>query len=110
MKPIRIYLACPYMHEDEHVRNERYDKVTRKAADLIFAGHVVFSPITHSHPISHHLPPMGHDFWMAQDWAYIEDWADELWVYALDGWRESRGVNLEIDHAFKFNMPIRLIK
>ena len=110
MKPIRIYLACPYWHEDEHVRNERYNKVTRKAADLIFAGHIVFSPITHSHPISHHLPQQNHDFWMAQDYTYIEDWADELWVYALDGWRESKGVNLEIDHAFKFNMPIRLIK
>ena len=106
----RIYLACPYQHEDPEVREERYQKVTRKTADLMHVGHQVFSPITHSHPVSLHLPhPQGHDFWMEQDYPYIEHWATELWVYALDGWKESKGVWLEVDFALTFSMPIRIV-
>ena len=108
MEPIRIYLACPYSHKDPEVQERRYDIATRKAADLMFAGHIVFSPITHSHPISHHLPEMGHDFWMRQDFAFL-DWADELWVCGIDGFRESEGVNAEIDYALKHKMTVKIL-
>jgi len=49
-------------------------------------------------------------FWMHQDLAYIEDWADELWVFCLDGWRESPGVQCEIDLALARNKPVILLK
>jgi len=110
MKPKRIYLACPYWHEDPEMREERYQMVTSKTARLMELGYQVFSPITHSHPISLNMKNKGHDFWMKQDYPYIELWADEVWVYAIDGWRESRGVGLEIEYAHSLDMEVRIVK
>ena len=110
LEPERIYLACPYWHKDPIVREERYQLVTRKAAELMLQGYQVFSPITHSHPISAHMPNQDHDFWMKQDYPYIQHWADEVWVYAIDGWRESIGVGLEINYASSLYLIVKIIK
>jgi len=110
MKPKRIYLACPYWHENSEIREKRYQMVTSKTGKLMELGYQVFSPITHSHPISLNMNKQGHDFWMKQDYPYIKLWADEVWVYAIDGWRESVGVGLEIDYAHSLDMEVRVVK
>jgi len=110
---IKIYLACPYSHEEEAVREQRFEMVTRKAAELMLCGYIVFSPISHSHEIAKRMDSaytMHHDFWMLQDLPYIKDWADEFWVFALDGWRESRGVQHELVIALEVNIPVRIVK
>jgi hypothetical protein len=48
-------------------------------------GHVVFSPISHSHHIADHLPDgvkTDSDWWMRQDLPLVE-WADELHVVII---------------------------
>lgn len=98
---MRIYLAAPYSHHCHVKRVERFNAINKRAAELMAAGHVVFSPISHSHPIAEHIAPellMDHEFWMKMDIPFV-DWADELWVLQLDGWKESKGVQKEIDIA-----------
>jgi nucleoside 2-deoxyribosyltransferase len=48
----KIYLAGPYSHWNPAVRAIRFHKLNEKAAELLNAGFLVFSPISHSHPRS----------------------------------------------------------
>lgn len=95
----KIYLACPYSHDDPKVREERFKMVNCMAGILMQEGNVVFSPISHTHPIAEaRCLPKGWEFWRGQDLPFIE-WCDELHVLMLEGWTESVGVQAEINMA-----------
>jgi len=96
----RIYLACPYAHPEVRVRLWRVAQADKKAAELMSAGNLVFSPLSHSHPISHwcEVDPCDHDFWLRQD-LWILDICDEMHILCLPGWDESKGIEVEIEHA-----------
>lgn len=73
-------------------------------------GHVVFSPITHSHPIAMQCElPGDWEWWERIDRVFIE-WADELWVFQLDGWQESEGVQAEIRIAKELGKVVRFVQ
>lgn len=73
-------------------------------AALVHAGHVVFSPIVHSHPLAEHGLPNTWAFWRKQDEVYLER-CDMLVVLMLDGWQESIGVRGEIEIAKELGKP-----
>lgn len=109
---MKIYLAIPYSFNPEL----SYSVANEVAAHLMSEGHVVFSPISHSHPVSDHLDPAlrtDHDFWMKQDLPFVE-WADEVYVVAMGltgtHWiKESKGVQQEIAFAAALKKPIKYI-
>lgn len=103
-----MYLAAPYSHSDPAVRERRFQTVSHVAADLVRAGHRVFSPISHSHPIAVHGLPGDWAFWEPFDRRMLRT-CDELVVLMLDGWRESKGVQAEIDLAIEMDLPIRYL-
>ena len=76
---------------------------------LMCAGHVVFSPVAHSHPVAQSVKemPKDHEFWMRQDLSFLRDWAEELWVLTLPGWETSRGVREEIAVAEEQGLTVR---
>ena len=107
---MKIYLAIPYSFNPE-LSFKIANKVT---ARLMEAGHVVFSPISHSHSIQQFLPVEchTHDFWMEQDLPLVE-WADELYMVIIgeEGDRlcaNSKGVQMELTHARKFNKKVTI--
>jgi hypothetical protein len=104
-----VYLAVPYSHEDEKIREERFLKVNKVAARLLKEGLTVFSPISHSHPIAmaENLPT-DFDFWVQFDTAFLSH-SKKLIVLMLDGWKESKGVIGEIKIAQELNIPIEYI-
>ena len=103
----RIYLAAPYSHYDMNVRKFRVERVDKKAAELMMQGDLVFSPLSHSHPISKHCSanPCDHDFWLRQD-LWILDICDEFHILCLDGWKESRGIQTELDRAIELGLKV----
>lgn len=106
---MKIYLACPYTDPDPHIMEERFQAVNRVAGDLMRQGALVFSPISHTHPIAVACElPREFSFWEAYDRTFI-DWCDELWVYQGEGWKESVGVNLEIEYATRTDKKVRYI-
>ena len=106
---MKIYLASPYSHKHFLIRKMRFDDVCQRAADLMQDGHVVFSPIAHSHPISQWLDnPNDSDFYLKQDLALLP-FFDEMWVLTLDGWRESKGIAREIEYANKLGIKVKYI-
>jgi len=72
------------------------------------AGHVVFSPIAHSHPIARFGLPTDWAYWERQDREHLAR-CDEVVVLLLDGWQESRGVQAEIRLAETLGKPVRYL-
>lgn len=110
---MKIYLAIPYTFHPE----KSFQIANKVAADLMNKGHIVFSPISHSHIIADHLAPslrIDQAFWMAQDLPLVE-WADEVNVvcigeYGAELIEKSQGVQSEIKHAKHHNKPIKIIE
>jgi len=103
-----IYLASPYSHPDAAVRETRFRDACRAAAKLMRLGHVVFSPIAHGHCICEHGLPTDWRFWEPFDRSQLER-CDEVVVLMLDGWRESVGVQAEIQIADEVGKPVRYL-
>lgn len=110
---MKIYLAIPYQFNPER----SFQIANKVAAQLMSVGHVVFSPISHSHPIASNLPDelkTDSAWWMGQDLPFVE-WADALYVvvigeYGADLIENSKGVQIEIAHAKKHSKPIQIIE
>ncbi|MGE3807078.1 MAG: DUF1937 family protein [Gemmataceae bacterium] len=100
-----IYLASPYTSPDPRIREHRFREACRMTAALVHAGHVVFSPVVHSHFLADYGLPNTWAFWRGQDTVFLEK-ADVLVVLMLDGWRESVGVAGEIQIARELGKPI----
>jgi len=101
-----IYIASPYTHPSGDVRRARFDCVCRFAALVMNRGHIVFSPIAHSHPIAlHGLDATSMDFWRRQDKPFL-DGCESMVVLMLEGWDESAGVQHEIETVRAAGKPI----
>ena len=105
------YLASPYSSPAPAVRHLRYTQAVRAAAFLMRQGHVVFSPIAHSHNIEMMgLPePQSGHFWQQQDEPMLMT-ASRLLVLMLPGWSESKGIEWERRLAEKLGMPVSFIQ
>jgi nucleoside 2-deoxyribosyltransferase len=119
-----IYLASPYSvgpkgaygeadtgFASKNMRTRRYKAACKKAASLMDGGHVVFSPIAHSHSIE----TEGMDtvrtgnFWLDQDLAILKR-CDSLFVLCLPDWERSRGIKREVDFAIANGIPVSYLE
>jgi len=107
MKPL-IYIASPYSHPTN--RHNNFLEVSKLAAKLCSEGKIAFSPITYGHTLLdfHEMPSDWH-FWRDFCLTFLKN-ADELIVYKMSGWNESRGVLEEIDFALLHNIKISYIE
>jgi len=103
-----IYLASPYSHPHDEIREQRYRQVCRAAAALMRNGELVFAPVAHGHALV--------EFGLPTDWSYWErhcrrqiGQCDELVVLQLAGWEASVGVRAEIRIAGELGKPVRYL-
>lgn len=107
-KPNRplTYLASPYSHKDPAVIKDRVRGVTQATVWLIREKDWnVFSPIVHSHPLAEAGLQGGWGFWKLIDTEYLSVSA-RMVVLAIEGWRESVGVQAEIKIAEGMGIPV----
>lgn len=106
-----IYLASPYSHDSEHVREMRYMQTALAAARLIDQGFHVYSPICHS---------LGITRWIRDPWrTSFESWkeidkdfisrSDSFIVLKLPGWEQSKGVQFEVEYAKQMGKPVSFV-
>ena len=116
-----IYLASPYLyrvkfHKDiseamrkrtcEIHQEERYQKAIDATAYLMKKGLAVYSPIVATHPVAvKHELPLGSEYWMQFDEIILSK-CDEMYVLMIDGWKDSPGVQREIEIAKKMKIHI----
>lgn len=102
-----IYLASPYSHPNPEVKHERFEEIARIAGTLMGEGQLIFCPITHTHPIQLYSAdlPSGWDFWQRFDKEFL-DFCKGMIVVMMDGWKESVGVQAEIQYMKMQNKNI----
>lgn len=100
------YLASPYTHKSEAVRNLRAIRANEFAAQLLMAGYFVHQPIWSTHRITqYHNLPVEFEWWEEFNAAFIKASCGVI-VCDIDGWKESRGVAHEIRLAQSLGLPV----
>lgn len=102
---MKIYLTCPH-HPDINIETTFFTTITKKAIELIEAGHTVYSPITLSRPHERNRLPGEEEFWEEIDRKFI-GWADVVLVMCFSGWEENVP---EIKLAEELGKTIKYIK
>lgn len=107
-----IYLASPYTSDQPAERYFRYHMAATVAARLIEQGHVVFSPITHSHPIAERMSnpddTVSWEVWSKLCLEFLGH-SKEMWILGLPGWVTSKGVAAEMTYALENGIPVKMV-
>ena len=104
-----IYLASPYSHKSLTIRRQRARAITHVAAVLHVQGYHVFSPIVHGHAIWEEIPlkRLAPSYQRYIDWGLdMIERSNQLWVVMLEGWRVSTGIQVEVGHARRLDIPV----
>ena len=104
-----LYLAAPYSASDRKTERQRFKKTCEVAAKLMTNGIAVFSPLANSIPaVELGGLKIDHAEFMRFDNIILRR-CDELLVLAIDGWRESKGVQEEINEAIALRKPVLIV-
>lgn len=100
------YLAVPYSHPNSEVRADRFRLANIAAGRLMSLGHIVFSPISHTHPIAEACGlPLGWDYWQTFDRAYLSA-SRQMVILCIDGWNYSAGIKGEVAICAEMDIPV----
>ena len=103
-----LYIACPYTDPDPNTQLKRVALATKVSGMYIARGHIVYSPLTHTHLINETIAQKdqpSHDFWMKFNFPFMEI-CHELVIIKADGWDKSIGVEYERAYFRRANKPI----
>ena len=104
-----IYLAGPYSHISESIRDYRFKKFAEIANHLMRHKNLVFSPIVHGHVIAEcGQLPLDFAYWKEHSFFFLRKCSQVL-LLTLDGWEKSVGVRSELAEAYKLDIPIKTI-
>lgn len=104
-----FYLASPYSHEERCVIQGRVNEAERAVAWLTKQGVAVFGAIHHSHPLVKYGFDSTWNMWQSIDKKFMDS-CKGIIVLCLNGWRESVGVNAELEYCAKKKLPIFLME
>ena len=100
-----IYLASPYSHPSEAVRNYRYLNARKLVIEKLCEGIAIFSPIVYGHDMETAIGT-AYEPWQTLNDVMLEK-CDEVWVLCDYDWQKSRGIRHEIDLAKKLEKPVK---
>ncbi len=101
------YIAAPFWHEDENVRNFRRRKAIEYSESLFHKGVLFYSPLLFSERFKEKKAK--ENFWLTHGQKMVKA-CDAMRVLCLDGYKESSGVEKEIECAQKIGLPVEYIK
>ena len=103
------YIAVPYTSDDDTVMEARYIAVSRAAAHFKSLGLLVLSPVSHGHSLRRYGDaPVDWKGWAILAKAFLRH-SKAMYILTLEGWRESVGVQAEIEVARALGIPIFLV-
>ena len=104
------YLATPYSKWEAGLQ-DAFEQASKQAAVLVRAGIPVFCPISMTHPIAIHggIDPYDYEVWIPADKALMDS-AGGLIICQMEGWDDSKGIQIEIEVFQKAGKPIVYMK
>jgi len=101
-----VYIATPYSKYPKGM-GMAFVEASSITCNLMLAGVKGFSPIAHTHPLAIYgnVDPGDHSVWLPFDEAMMKK-SDAVCIVMMDGWKESRGINYEIEYFTKAKKPI----
>lgn len=99
-----IYLAAPYSHPNEKIRNLRMFATTAVACSMTQRGLVVYSPLTYAGALGGELL-MPNEKWLPHGMLFLSR-CTLLSVLQLPGYETSAGIMAEMSLAGNMNIPI----
>lgn len=100
-----IYLASPYSHDSEPIREERFSLAVLAAGSIALQGYVIYSPIVHFHPIVRAKKlPFSMDFWITQALGMLR-LASNFYMLQIPGADTSSGMKIERQFADQHGIP-----
>lgn len=97
----KIFLAGPYSHPDPIVVESRFLEANMIAAKIVQSGSAVFSQISMTHPINNCMKDLDKakigKLWAPIDQLFMETMTEIIVIDGL-GWKESAGVQREIEY------------
>jgi hypothetical protein len=110
-----IYLASPFTSKLPNSMDARHEEHVRAQKAANYAAKLwahlelpVYSPIAHGfslEPFMSQDDRVNHARWMIHCYQMLER-SNEMYVLCIDGWRESKGVHLEIARAIELGLTI----
>lgn len=104
--PSFAYIATPYSKFDGGIERA-WTEACKVTAQFVRRGISVYSTIAHSHPVATigGIDPLDHELWISMDKAMMEA-ASELYVIHMPGWKESKGITIEIAEFKRAQKPV----
>ncbi len=102
-----IYIAAPYWHEDETVRDYRRQKAIEYSTTLTKRGIMNYSPLLYTERFN--KTRVKERYWIEHGRRMVEA-CDVVRVLCLDGWQESSGVAGEIEVARRSGKKVEYIE
>lgn len=101
-----IYLASPYTSSDPLIVRTRFLIVEQVTAILMEKGNYIYSPIVHCHELAaKYTLPTDFEYWKGYNIDMIRR-ADQFAVLTIPGWKESKGVQGELEFARSADLEI----
>ncbi len=89
------YIASPYTHKDEDVKEERAVAAAKACVFLMSIGRTAFSPIASCH----YIEKIGGLSTVYNDWQILDEAilkvSDVFLILTLNGWKSSKGMKAE---------------
>jgi hypothetical protein len=111
----KIYIASPYSHENSAIRERRYERVRKFITNFYVespkSSLILYSPIVYWHHIAQDGGdkfPDNYNFWLSREVQTMKECVS-LWIYGLEGWKDSKGIHREIGIARALGLPIKLV-
>lgn len=101
------YVGGPYTHKDSSVQDLRGEQHCKYSAELLTAGHLVYSPIAETMMLAKygHMVGTSWETWREKDIRQLS-MHDEMIILPLDGWEESIGLRAEIKYCIQHKIPM----
>lgn len=100
------YLATPYSKYKKGI-HLAFVEASVFAARLMQQGVKVYSPIAHTHSLAVYgnIDLLNHEIWLPFDHALMS-LCEALLVVEMDGWKESKGIQYEIEFFNSKQRPV----
>lgn len=102
-----VYVAAPFWHDDENVRNYRRRKAIEYSETLFNKGIPFYSPLMYSERFKERKAKEG--YWIEHGLKMV-DVCDEMRVLCLEGWELSGGIKGEVARAEARGIEVKYIE